>query len=292
MPRGVPAAGFRNRSASTDSHAKVAKIKEVLDSAMVTKYETDAEIEERIADRFEILEEMTNAALYGDARAVIVSGPAGLGKSFTVEETLRQWDPSEINHTIVKGYVKATALFKLLYQHAEEGKVLVFDDADTIFFDDTSLNLLKAACDSSKVRRVSYMTEGSLYDEDTATKLPKSFEFKGTIIFITNYDFDAMISKGHKLAPHLNAMISRAHYIDLAMKTKRDYLVRIRQVLSKGLLAQEGLDKLGQEDVIRFIDDNQDSMRELSLRMALKVAGIRKMSSSRWEKIARVTCCR
>jgi hypothetical protein len=136
------------------------------------------------------------------------------------------------------------------------------------------------------------MTEGSLYDEDTATKLPKSFEFKGTIIFITNYDFDAMISKGHKLAPHLNAMISRAHYIDLAMKTKRDYLVRIRQVLSKGLLAQEGLDKLGQEDVIRFIDENQDSMRELSLRMALKVAGIRKMSSARWEKIARVTCCR
>jgi len=287
MPRGVPAAGFRNRTGS-DTNNQTAVAKAVINF----KYESDAEIEERIADRFEILEEMTNAALYGDARAVIVSGPAGLGKSFTVEETLTKWDPSGINHTVVKGYVRATGLYKLLYQHSEKGKVLVFDDADTIFFDDTSLNMLKAVCDSSKTRRVSYLTEGNMYDEDTAEKLPKSFEFHGTIIFITNYDFDAMISKGHKLAPHLTAMISRAHYIDLAMKTKRDYLVRIRQVLNKGMLADQGLDKVAQNEVIQFIETNQDSMRELSLRMALKVAGIRKMSSSRWEKIARVTCCK
>ena len=287
MPRGVPAAGFRNRTGS-DTNNQTAVAKAVINF----KYESDAEIEERIADRFEILEEMTNAALYGDARAVIVSGPAGVGKSFTIEETLTKWDPSGINHTVVKGYVRATGLYKLLYQHSEKGKVLVFDDADTIFFDDTSLNMLKAVCDSSKTRRVSYLTEGNMYDEDTAEKLPKSFEFHGTIIFITNYDFDAMISKGHKLAPHLTAMISRAHYIDLAMKTKRDYLVRIRQVLNKGMLADQGLDKVAQNEVIQFIETNQDSMRELSLRMALKVAGIRKMSSSRWEKIARVTCCK
>jgi len=287
MPRGVPAAGFRNHTGSaTTNQTAVAK------AVINVKYESDAEIEERIADRFEILEEMTNAALYGDARAVIVSGPAGVGKSFVVEETLTKWDPSGINHTVVKGYVRATGLYKLLYQHSEQGKVLVFDDADTIFFDDTSLNMLKAVCDSSKTRRVSYLTEGNMYDEDTAEKLPKSFEFHGTIIFITNYDFDAMISKGHKLAPHLTAMISRAHYIDLAMKTKRDYLVRIRQVLNKGMLADQGLDKIAQNEVIQFIETNQDSMRELSLRMALKVAGIRKMSSSRWEKIARVTCCK
>ena len=77
-----------------------------------------------------------------------------------------------------------------------------------------------------------------------------------------------------------------------SMKTKRDYLVRIRQVLNKGMLADQGLDKVAQNEVIQFIETNQDSMRELSLRMALKVAGIRKMSSSRWEKIARVTCCK
>lgn len=287
MPRGVPKAGFRQTRKISDI-AATAKIVPL----QVISSETDAEIEERISDRFEILEDLTNAAIYGDVRAVVVSGPAGLGKSYTVEETLKAWDPNATEYTVVKGYVRATGLYKLLFQHADKGKVLVFDDADTIFFDDTSLNMLKAVCDSSKTRTVSYMTEGALYDDETATKLPKSFQFDGTIIFITNYDFDAMIAKGHKLAPHLQAMISRAHYIDLAMKTKRDYMVRIKQVLKKGLLKNQGLHDLEQQEVISFIEKNQDNLRELSLRIALKVASIRKMNNNRWEKIAKVTCCK
>ena len=254
--------------------------------------ETDQEIEIRIAERFEILSDLTDAAMHGDVRAMIVSGPAGVGKSYTIEDRLSQWDPNSINHTVVKGYVRATGLYKLLYQHAEKGKVLVFDDADTVFFDDTSLNMLKAVCDTGKKRTISYMTEGALYDEETAVKLPKQFDFEGTIIFITNYDFDVMIDKGHKLAPHLQAMLSRSHYIDLKMKTKRDYMIRIRQVLKSGLLSDRGLNKIAQEEVIEFIENNQNTMRELSLRMALKVASIRKSSPSKWSKIARVTCCR
>jgi hypothetical protein len=59
-----------------------------------------------------------------------------------------------------------------------------------------------------------------------------------------------MIERGHKLAPHFTAMVSRSHYIDLAMKTNRDYLVRIRQVVNQGLLSNIGLDASGQEDVL------------------------------------------
>jgi hypothetical protein len=255
-------------------------------------FETDAEIEQKLADRFEILETMTDAAISGDARAVIVSGPAGLGKSFTVEKALAQWDPNAINHKIVKGYIRATGLYKLLYAHRAPGQVLVFDDADEVFLDDTAINLLKAACDSSDRRIISYITEGSLIDEETAERLPKSFQFEGTVIFITNYDFDAMIERGSKLAPHLQALVSRAHYIDMAMKTKRDYLIRIRQVVRAGLLRNNGLDDEAQLDVIDFIEDNQDRLRELSLRMALKIAAIRRRGSANWKKVARVTCCK
>jgi len=190
MPRGVPAAGFRK----TNKIKKQIKIRDIVSIEDVVSNETDAEIEEKISERFEILEEMTKAAIRGDVRALIVSGPAGLGKSFTVEETLHGWDPLEEDHTIIHGHLKAPSLYRLLYQHKEEGKVLVFDDADAIFFDDVTLNLLKAACDSNKVRRISYMTEGTLIDETDMTVMPKSFEFAGTIIFITNHDFDAMIN--------------------------------------------------------------------------------------------------
>jgi len=286
MPRGVPKSGFRSARRGSDAGERMAAIKV---SYAPEKRETDAEIEQRIADRFEILDVLTEACVVGNSRALIVSGPAGLGKSFTVEKRLADWDPNELQHTIVKGYVRATGLVKLLYQYRHANNVLVFDDADTIFFDDVSLNLLKAVCDTTERRRVSWLSEGKLVDDDSAELIPRSFDFEGTIIFISNYDFDAMIDKGHKLAPHLQALVSRAHYIDLAMKSRRDYLVRIRQVIRQGLLSH--LSEPQRNDVIAFIEGNHDKLRELSLRMAIKLGALRKQGGD-WEKLARITCCK
>jgi hypothetical protein len=130
-----------------------------------------------------------------------------------------------------------------------------------------------------------------MVDEESGERVPRGFEFNGTIVFITNLDFDAMIDKGHKLAPHLQALMSRAHYIDLAMKTRRDYVVRIKQVLEKGLLKKSGLTESQERDVVEFIEANTDRLRELSLRMALKIGAIRKIGET-WQKVARVTCCK
>lgn len=286
MPKGVPKSGFRAARSGTAAADRMAAIKV---SYAPEKRETDAEIEQRIADRFEILDVLTEACVVGNSRALIVSGPAGLGKSFTVEKRLADWDPNELQHTIVKGYVRATGLVKLLYQYRHANNVLVFDDADAIFFDDVSLNLLKAVCDTTERRRVSWLSEGKLVDDDSAELIPRSFDFEGTIIFISNYDFDAMIDKGHKLAPHLQALVSRAHYIDLAMKSRRDYLVRIRQVIRQGLLSH--LSEPQRNDVIAFIEGNHDKLRELSLRMAIKLGALRKQGGD-WEKLARITCCK
>jgi hypothetical protein len=284
MPRGVPKSGFR---AARNSRAeKLAAIRVSYES---DPRETDDQINQRIAERFDILEVLTEACTCGNARALIVSGPAGLGKSFTVEKRLADWDPNGINHTIVKGYVRATGLVKLLYAYREAGQVIVFDDADAIFFDDVSLNLLKAVCDTTERRTVSWLSEGSLIDDETATRVPRSFQFDGTIIFISNYDFDAMIDRGHKLAPHLSALVSRAHYIDLAMKSRRDYLIRIRQVIAQGLLDHLSLEN--QVAVVNFIERNSDSLRELSLRMAIKLGSLAAQGGD-WQRIAKITCCK
>ena len=286
MPRGVPKSGFR---AARQSHSeKLAATAIRVNYDMVSR-ESDDDVFKRIADRFEILDVLTEACTLGNARALIVSGPAGLGKSYTVERRLNEWDPNELNHTIVKGYVRATGLVKLLYQYREAGQVIVFDDADAIFFDDVSLNLLKAVCDTTERRRVSWLSEGALIDEETAVRIPRTFDFDGTIIFISNYDFDAMIDRGHKLAPHLSALVSRSHYIDLAMKTRRDYLVRIRQVIDQGLL--DHLTVPQRVEVKQFIESNSERLRELSLRMALKLGSLAKQGGN-WEKLARITCCK
>jgi hypothetical protein len=280
MPKGI-----YNRSA-VRAKSDLASVKVKYDASPT---ETDAEIDARIAERFEILDIMAEACTLGNSRALIVSGPAGLGKSFTIEKRLAEWDPNELNHTIVKGYVRATGLVKLLYQYREAGQVIVFDDADAIFFDDVSLNLLKAVCDTTERRRVSWLSEGKLIDDESSELIPRSFDFNGSIVFITNYDFDAMIDKGHKLAPHLAALVSRAHYVDLSMRSRRDYLVRIRQVIRDGLLGDLGIRE--RAEVITFIEKNHASLRELSLRMAIKIGALRKQGKN-WEKVARITCCR
>ena len=288
MPRGVPAKGFRMTKNAIARQNGQAILDKIVPTVAVST-ETDAEIDARLRDRFEILDELTKAALFGNARAVIVSGPAGLGKSFTVERALAEWDPDQINHTIVKGYVKPTGLLRLLYQFREPGQVIVFDDADTVFYDDTSLNLLKAVCDTTEMRRVSYMAESNMVDEDSGEKIPRSFLFEGTILFITNLDMDAMVDKGHKLAPHLQALVSRSHYIDLAMKTRRDYIVRIKQVIAEGMLRQQGLTPDQEQQVLDYVVDNQDRLREVSLRIAVKIGNLVKMGGD-WKRLANVTC--
>jgi hypothetical protein len=233
---------------------------------------------------------ITEAAVAGEARALIVSGPAGLGKSYGVTKVVDKNCNPAMTQTI-HGYVRPTGLFKTLYEYRHPGCVVVFDDADSLFSDDISLNLLKAACDTTDRRVISWLSEVK-FENSEGEVLPSSFEFEGTIIFITNLDFDNLIDRGNKLAPHFEAMISRSMYIDLAMKTKRDYMVRIHQVVEDGMLREKGLSKVDESEVMDFICDNVDKLRELSLRMVLKLATLKKSQPRNWMSLAKVVCCR
>ncbi len=278
MPRGVPNSGYR-KTAKRISGVEFGSFEPL-------QMESDDEISARITERFLCLEELTNSTISGDSRALIVSGPPGLGKSYTVESILQ--DKNEEEYRIVKGFVRATGLYRLLYEMRHKNCVIVFDDCDSIFFDDVTLNLLKAACDTTERRRISWRSETKMRDDDEDL-LPTSFDFEGAVIFITNYDFDKMIQSGHKLSEHLAAMVSRAHYIDLTLKSKRDFIVRIKQVVKTGMLADR-LSTKQVNDCVQFIERNSDRLRELSLRMAIKIATLMKTYPDSWERIARVTC--
>lgn len=248
------------------------------------------EASKRILIRFGILEEFAEQSTRGECRAMIVSGPPGLGKSFTVERVLKGMD--EGSYSLLKGYVKTTGLIRKLYEHRHPGHLVVFDDCDMIFRDENSLNLLKAVCDTCEDRTVTYMTEKDMVSETDADIIPKTFSFEGSVIFLTNMDFDAMIAKGHMLSEHLAALVSRSHYIDLTMKSKRDFVIRIQQVLKEGMLDKILPDQEHQDEVYSWICDNQTRVRELSLRFAIKLAGIRKSMPHKWQDIAEVTCCK
>jgi len=287
MPRGVPKAGFRNTKNRQNSAPKFfAPIAPV-------KVESISEIETKLKDRFGALEVMADATGRGINRSLIVSGPAGLGKSFTVEEKLAVLESKGTHVTYIKGYVRPLSLYSLLYNSRHENSVLVFDDSDSVFYDDVSMNLLKGACDSTDRRVLHWLSKSleSLTDEE-GESVPEKFEFNGSIIFITNYDFDAMIASGNKLAPHFEALVSRSHYLDLAMKTKMDYIVRIKQVVRDGMLAKRGFNSSETTMILEFIENNMEKLRELSLRMVVKISGLYKMDKTNWQKLAKQTCFR
>lgn len=292
MPRGVPKRGFRMTRRRRDA-APGPVDPMIMDmarhgAALDAPQETEAQIRVKLEERFAAMELITESAVAGDVRALVVSGPPGLGKSFGISKILERENPY---HTIVRGYVRPTGLYKILYEYRQPGSVVVFDDADSIFSDEASLNLLKTACDTTKKRVLSWLSETKMEDEG-GDRLPTSFEFEGSIVFITNYDFDAMIERGSKLAPHFAALTSRSMYLDMAMKTKKDYMVRIKQVIESGMLRGEGFSSSDEAQVVSFIEKNQDKMRELSLRMVIKVAALLKSHPAKWQSLARVVCCK
>ena len=290
MPRGVPKNGFRMTRKRRTGGVKVSSSPAFVQPI---RKESVAEIEVKLQDRFEALEIMSEATGRGINRALIVSGPAGLGKSYTVEAKMAELEKQGKHITYIKGYVRPLALYKLLYESRHPNSVLVFDDSDSIFHDDVSMNLLKSACDSTDRRVLHWLSRSLEREEDEdGENIPEKFEFEGSIIFITNYDFDRLIESGNKLAPHFEALVSRSHYLDLAMKTKLDYLVRIKQVVRGGMLRDRGFSVNDETLIMEFIVDNVDRLRELSLRMVVKLSGLYKMNRNNWQKLAKQTCFR
>jgi len=254
--------------------------------------ETDEQAIDRIRERFDILHEMTKACVSGDIRAMIVSGPPGVGKSFGVEQEIEkatmfdQIAGKRLRAEVVKGAATPIGLYKTLYKYSDPNCVVVFDDCDSILLDDLALNLLKGALDTGKKRKISWLSESRALANDG---VPDSFEFKGSAIFITNLKFDKM--KSQKLRDHLDALQSRCHYLDLTLDTMRDKILRIRQIAKDGVLfADYDFEPAVQDEIIDFMNTNQNRLREMSLRMAIKIADLRKMSMMNWKRLAETTC--
>lgn len=269
---------------------------------------SDSEIKGRIKERFDILTEMTVSAAKGAVKGIIVSGAAGVGKSYEVEAALHKdslydhlsfnadaidQDPRRIagdksykpRYCFIKGHMTAPALYKKLYDYSFAGEVLVMDDCDSIWYDDVSLNLMKAALDTTKTRTISWVTSDWRGDDD----VPKTFTYMGSLIVISNINFERTITHRNRLSPHFEAMIDRCFYLDMTIDTMREKLLRIEQVsLDFGMLRNAGLSDEQADEVIRFVFDNAKSFRYLSLRKVVQLAELYKIGGN-WKRKAEVT---
>jgi hypothetical protein len=240
-----------------------------------------------INERFGFVSDMVTMLANGAQASVVVTGPGGLGKSFTVSKTLDACGFKDIStlealevgaviktnkaFRVVKGYSTPKGLYRLLYENKDG--VIVFDDCDSVLKDPVSLNLLKGALDSYSKRIISWRAD--IRDED----LPTTFEFKGRIVFISNLA-STQIDQ---------AIITRSMAVDLSM-TRQQKIERMRHLLNSGEFMPE-FDKATKNDAMSLIDKLQDKVKELSLRTLIQVTKIRKSAGSNWANLAEYTIC-
>ena len=272
MPRGVPKAGFRRTKSRLTRATEALSVKA-------------AESRFTINQRFGFLGDMVSMLAKGDQASVVVSGPGGLGKSYTVSQALTdagmvdvslldEFDIGDKINTaksfrVIKGYSTPKGLYRTLYENKDG--VVVFDDCDSVLKDPVSLNLLKAALDSYDRRVISWRAD--LRDED----LPQAFEFKGRVVFISNLPADALDQ----------AIITRSMAVDVSM-TNAQKIDRMRFLLDQSGFMPE-YDKAHKVDALNLIDTLQDKVKELSLRTLIQVTKIRKSAGAKWKDLAEYT---
>lgn len=235
-----------------------------------------------INQRFGFVSDMVTMLANGAQASVVVTGPGGLGKSFTVSQTLTALGFKDVSvlddfavgtvlktaktFRVIKGYSTPKGLYRTLYENKDG--VIVFDDCDSVLKDPTSLNLLKGALDSYSRRIISWRAD--IKDED----LPTSFEFKGRVVFISNLSASNIDQ----------AILTRSLAVDLSMTTKQK-VERMRHLLSTGEFMPE-FDKTVKADAMDLIERLQDSVKELSLRTLIQVTKIRQGAGKNWADLA------
>lgn len=237
-----------------------------------------------INERFGFVADMVTMLANGDQPSIVVSGPGGLGKTFTVNQALEESGLEDVSHLsaedlafidrentymVIKGYSTPKGLYRTLYHNRES--VLVFDDCDSVLRDPTSLNLLKAALDSYDRRIISWRAD--LKDDD----LPQAFEFNGRIIFISNMPSSSLDQ----------AILSRSMSVDLSMTTT-EKVERMQYLLEQDGFMPDYSDKCKQEalDLIALL---KDDVKELSLRTLIQVTKIRNSAGKNWRDLAEYT---
>jgi hypothetical protein len=173
-----------------------------------------------------------------------------------------------------------------LYEYRHKGQIIVIDDSDELFFDEVSLNLLKNALDTKENRHLSWLSEKILVNDEG--DIPNTFNYRGSVIFISNIDFYQEIEKGSKLSKHLNALMSRSFYLDIKFESKRKSFLHMTNVLYNGLIHELDLSQDQQDQLINYIEENLDRMREITPRAAKKIGSI--MKSPQWRMLANRMC--
>ena len=270
------------RTIKSYSEAYVKRQLKKMAPALEAAEKKQSEADERfgINKRFEFVEKLVTMVATGVQPSAVITGEGGLGKTYTVKETLAKCGIEDLTavmaeaedsfgegYVMVKGYSTAKGLYRTLFEN--NGSIIVFDDCDSILKDATALNILKGALDSYDTRWVSWNSEMKESDD-----LPRTFEFTGSIIFISNMEQDQIDQ----------AVRSRSMMIDLSM-TDDQKIDRMEHIaMGGGFLPTYSADE--KMDALSLLREIKADVKELSLRTLISVTKIRSANGDDWKDLA------
>lgn len=245
------------------------------------KVEAAKDAKFNINARFGFVEQLVSMVADGVQPSAVITGQGGLGKTFTVTKTLETKGYKDISDLaefqvgtvlnarkcfkMVKGFSTAKGLYRTLFENNKG--IIVFDDCDAVLKDPVALNVLKSALDSYGKRIISWNAD--FRDED----LPRSFNFEGRVIFISNMD-DGAIDQ---------AIRSRSMMIDLSMNDDQK-IERMAHIAESEEFMPE-YDKTIVRDALELIKELKTEAKEISLRTLISVSKVR-ASNSNWKDLA------
>ena len=217
-----------------------------------------------INERFEFLDDLTSMVVTGVTPSLVVTGPGGNGKTNSVKRTIESNQLEDKDFIFFKGYSTARGLYNTLYDN--NGKLIIFDDCDSVLEDKVSKNILKSALDSYEDRTISWMSKLSKGDE-----YPTQFNFTGRIIFISNKSKDSIDG----------ALKSRSLMVDLTM-TPEDKIERLTFILPN-ILPEYDMET--KELALNFLDNVKNDV-DINIRTFIMVTKMCKAFPDTWRKLA------
>ena len=226
-----------------------------------TRYMTN---EFDINQRFGFFNDLTSMVVNGVTPSLVVLGEGGLGKSYSVTKTIEANDLESDEYVFFKGYSTARGLYNTLYDN--NGKLIVFDDCDSVLDDKVAVNILKSALDSYDKRTISWMSKVSKSDE-----YPQHFDFTGRIIFISNKSKEKIDE----------AILTRSLTVDLTM-TPDDKISRMEAILGSILPEYDMADKRAALEFLKSVKDEVS----LNMRMLIMVTKMCLQYPDTWRNLA------
>ena len=217
-----------------------------------------------VNERFDFLTNLTSMVINNITPSLLVTGAGGLGKTHSVTTTIKDNDLEDKDYLFIKGYSTARGLYNTLFDN--NGKLIIFDDCDSVLEDKVALNILKSALDSYETRTITWsakMTKADVY--------PQSFNFTGRIIFISNKDKSKIDA----------AVRTRSLTVDLSM-TPDEKIERMEYILPNIL---PEYDLKVKKDALKLLSEFKDS-DNLSMRSLIMVSKIRDTYETSWRDLA------